>query len=78
MKRSKATNAEKERIKSWLDLKESDYAKNGCPFKGLIKCNTLSSPLYCKRYFPTLALGCPCREFPFNYVRRVARELINE
>ena len=80
MKREKATEVVKERIESWLDIKENGDAVRSCPFTGLISCQIVNDnftlPFYCERFFPTSKYLCPCHKFSLNYVRRVARELI--
>ena len=89
MKRAKATQQEKKVIKEWLqnpfDTISTSMGTDGssfkiiaerCPFFTLLIMCRLEDQPYCKKFFPTLKNRCPCQQFPFKYVQKVARELI--
>ena len=70
------------RIKEWLDNPEPDaYTEDACPFFLWPEDEHLCD--ICKTMFPKLKIdgaewGCPCMELGLSYVRRRAREALED
>ena len=77
MKRAKATEKEKNQIKVWLHpFLINKIKKQLCPFATILTMCPLEKQPYCRKFFPKLKDHCPCKQFPFGYVQKIARELI--